>query len=346
MLKNMTSTQLLLTALAGVLLLMIAFSLILLQNPSALPARATATTPLPSSTQVDIIQPSATPVPTRQTTYTPFATLLTQAGSTSPATLTSGTISPNPSQTLMPGTPSASLLPSITPNPLFTRTPGTPSITPSPLATNTLSPGEIDVTGRVLINGTPVANVLVEFKDDVAPRKASTNQNGAYHFITLAPGNAYRLTFYQSDNPQLTPTKEIASLAWLEGMLPINTNPIALPGLDVSLNLNGALFELQIPLDGSNFSASVISSNNPIQFAWSLYSSGGSYHIELGQAGSTQPLWSSRQIPAGYFMWDGTLNDGSHVTAGTYWWRVAITLPAGNYTQDIFTQPLNIVFTP
>ncbi len=353
MLRNITSTQLLLIALAGVLLLLAAFTLILSENPSALPAAVTSTAALPSATPADLDQSSPTPIPTRQTSYTPFATLLTPPGTPAPSTVTlaPGTLSLTPSQTIMPGvtsslTPTRSSTPLFTNIPSSTHIPGTASITPSPTVTHTLSPGEIAVNGRVLKNGTPVANVIVEFKDDVAPRQSATNPNGTYTFITLAPGSAYRLTFYLADNPQLTPLTEVASLAWMDGTLPINTNPITLPDLDVSLDLNGMLFELQTPLDGASFSASVISSNNPIQFVWTLYGFGGSYHIELGRIGSDQPLWTSHQIANSYFMWDGTLDDGTHITAGNYWWRVAVTMSAGNSIQDIFTQLLDIIFIP
>ncbi len=356
MLKNLTSSQLLLIAIAGVFLLLAAFSMILLQNPSAplffFPATGTAT--LPPSTPTGMEQPSATTLPTRQTSYTPFATRLTPPGSAAPATVSPlpGTTAPNPSQALTPGTPLVSPQPGRSATPTATRSPSsttlptTPSSTPSPAVTSTLAPGEVAVTGRILKNETPVANVIVEFADDVAPRRASTSLNGAYWFITLAPGSVFRLTFYQADNPQLTPTADFTSLAWLDGNLPINTNPIPLPDLELSLDLNGTPFELDTPMDGASFSASVISSSNPIQFIWTLHNTGGSYHIELGLAGNSQPVWISRQIASTSYMWEGTLDDGTHIGPGTYWWRVAATKAQGNYIQVIFTQPLDIIFTP
>lgn len=186
----------------------------------------------------------------------------------------------------------------------------------------------------------------MEFEDDVASRQSSTNPGGHYWFTTLAPGTAFSLTFNQNDNPQLTPAFDIASLAWIEGTLPTGVNTIDLPDFEISLNLNGATFDPQSPVDGAAYSASAISNSNPIQFTWSLYSLGGSYHVELGLHGSDQPIWSTGQIAEAYYMWNGTLDDGTHISEGAYWWRVAVTKNLGNYVVVIFTQPWDILFNP
>ncbi len=350
MIKNLSTPQLLLIGLSGLLLLVAAFSFILLRDPSApLPftsAAATGTAIPPSPTQPGIAAATSTPAPTRQTSYTPFATLLTP-----PGTITTASTTPD----LTPGTtntPTSSASPTRSPTPAANRTSSplsatsTPTITSSPTLANTLSPGEIAVTGRVLLNGTPSANVTVEFKDDVAPRKTSTNQTGHYQFVTLAPGTAFRLAFYQADNPQLTPTEDIPAQAWLEGTMPASVNPIIFPDFEISLNLNDARFELQDPTDRSSYSAAAINSNNLIPFVWSTYYQAGSYRIELGPHGSDQTVWTSSQLTTTSFMWDGTLGDSTHVTAGTYWWRVAATKVVGNYTQVIYTQAREIIFIP
>lgn len=353
MLKNPSSSQLLLIAIAAVLFILAGFSFYLLQNPSALlPLTPSKTnTPTPSSTaQASMAVPSKTSTPTRQTSYTPFATLLTPAIS-STAGLEGGTITPQSSLT----DSSAGLTPSVNPTQGRGRPTNTPSMTPSPTTaritstpskTATILPGEYGVTGRVLQNGTPVANVVVEFKDDVASRQASTNLTGHYWFTTLAPGTAFSLTFEQSNNRQLAPALEVSSLVVIHGNLPIGVNTIDLPDFEVSLNLDEMMFETSAPMDGTTYSASVIGPGNPIRFDWSLYFYGGSYHVELGPYGSDQPVWSSSQLAPTYFMWNGTLNDGTHITQGTYWWRVAVTRSLGNYVIDIYTQPWNIFFNP
>lgn len=346
MLKNLTSNQLLLIALAAVLFLMAAFSFYLLQDPSAPlpfappPATSTPTPPIPSQTLLP--PPSSTPIPTRQTSYTPFATLLTPATLIPPTESGSGggNTTPNPYTTVSPGgaTPSKSPTRSITS--------ATLSVTTSPTITETLSLGEHGVTGRVLQNGTPVANVVVGFEDDVAPRQSTTNPTGHYWFTTLAPGTTFSLTFLQSDNPQLNPASNITSLARIRGTLPVGVDIIDLPDFEIGINLIGMLFELQTPVDGAAYSASAISSTYKLQFIWTLYSLGGSYHIEIGSQGSDQPLWTSSQIASTNYPWDGTLSDGTHIIQGTYWWRVAVTKSLGNYVVVIFTQPRDLVFNP
>jgi hypothetical protein len=191
-----------------------------------------------------------------------------------------------------------------------------------------------------------MANVVVKFADDVAQRQATTNPSGHYWFITLAPGTNFTLTFNQSDNLRLTPTPQVASLAWVEGILPTGVDIINLPDFEVSIFLNGMIFELQIPSDGSSYSASAISASNPILFNWSLYSQGGTYKVQLGPNGSDVPIWSSNQLASNTYMWDGTLDDGTHITQGSYWWRVSVTKSLGNYILVVFTQQFHIQFSP
>ncbi len=189
-------------------------------------------------------------------------------------------------------------------------------------------------------------NVVVLFADDTPQRQALTNPSGRYSFTTLAPGASFILTFRQSDNPNLAPRTEIASLINVEGTLPINSNPITIPDIEISLNFGGIFFEPQSPIDGASYPASVINSANPLQFLWTLYSQGGSYHVELGPTGSDIPVWTSPLVAGNNYMWDGTLTDGTHITQGTYWWRVTVTKSLGNYVEVIYTQQLDIIFTP
>lgn len=337
--KNLSTNQVLLIAMATVLLLLASVSFYLLQDPSAplpfAPAPPSSTiTPLPPSPS-QTPAPSSTPIPTRQTSYTPFASpATTDTVTQSEVSGTSETISPEPSTTTPLSSTTASTL-----QPLVTAT-----VTPT--ASQTLTVGEYQVTGRVVRNSTPVAGVVVEFDDDAPPRKNTTNSGGHYSFITLAPGTNFTLAFNQVDNPDLTPVPEISSLAWIEGFLPIGTNPITLPDLEVSLKIDGLSFESVSPVDGATFSAAVISSSNPIQFIWALYNEGDSYHIELGAHGSGDSKWNSSETALTNWMWNGTLNDGSHITEGAYWWRVGVKKNLGNYNLMVFTQKSDILFNP
>ncbi len=348
MLKNLTTNQLLLIVIATFLLLLAAFSFYLLQNPSAplpfFPALATSS-PTPPAPALTIISVPTTPAPTRQTSYTPRAAFITP-GTGTPSVATIIPVTAAPVTTTFPNPPGATVSPQ--PTNTLASTPRTPSASSTTIAsaTATLSSGEHGVTGRVLQNGTPVANVVVVFADDVSPRQAGTNQGGHYWFITLAPGTNFTLTFNQADNLKLIPTSEVASLAKIEGTLPTGVDLIDLPDFEVSLDLNGFLFELQTPVDGVAYSASAISTANPVQFNWSLYSLGGTYQVQVYPSGSNEPIFSSSQLAASSYMWNGTLDDGSHITQGTYWWRVAVTKSLGNNIVIIFTQQFDLIFNP
>jgi hypothetical protein len=45
-------------------------------------------------------------------------------------------------------------------------------------------------------------------------------------------------------------------------------------------------------------------------------------------------------------MWNGTLADGTHVTTGNYWWRVAVTKSLGNYSLVVYTQLYDLIINP
>ncbi len=379
MLKNLNQNQILMVALATVLLILAALSFYLLQDPSAplpfaaLPsASPTLVTPVPSITP----EPSLTNSPTHQTSYTPFVTPATTVPGTPepitpiPGTTTGasqsttstpiGTLPSNlPTKTRtarplgtatqiytpLPGTPTFTFTPASR-TPTSTRIPTLVIPTLSPTSTQTLVSGEYPVTGRIVLNGTPVPNVVVWFEDDVAARQTTTDSGGHYTFVTLAPGTHFTLTFKQDDNHQLTPASQITSLARIEGTLPTGVDTIQLPDFEISLNLDDMLFQLLTPVNGAAYSAAYISPSNKIQFIWTLYGQGGSYHVELGPNGSDVASYSSDQLASTYDWWDGTLDNGTHITEGAYWWRVAVTDSLGAYVMDLYTQPFDLIFNP
>jgi hypothetical protein len=242
---------------AAVLLLLAAFAFYLLQDPNAsLPFIPPTPTSSPTMSPV----PTATPftaTSTRRTSYTPFAGSLTPQLGTPylppdlTATQSGPAITPSPSRS---GTPSGSATATL-PNPRPTATntaptsgtppATTPTSTKSPTVTATLESGVIGITGRIIQDGTPVANVVLSFADDAAARQSTTDAGGHYSFITLAPGTDFTLIFDQGNNPGLSPPTEIASLIHLEGTLPQGVNPIDFPDIEISINLSGILFEPQ-----------------------------------------------------------------------------------------------------
>jgi hypothetical protein len=207
-------------------------------------------------------------------------------------------------------------------------------------------PGQYGVTGRIVQNGTPVPNVVVRFMDDEPPRVNTTNQGGHYWFTSFAPGTSFTMEFSQMDNPPITPITSTASLAYIEGSLFTGDNVIDLPDLDININVGGMFFELQAPVDGATYPAAVISSSNPVQFSWTTYNQGISYHVELGANGSRDPIWTSSETTSTNTMWNGTLNNGNRIVEGAYWWRAGVKKIVGNYTLFIFTRTSDILFNP
>lgn len=348
MLKNLSQNQILLIALATLLLILAAASFYLLQNPYApLPFA-----PQPSETVTLIVpspsytpEPSSTSIPTRQTSYTPFTKATTATSIVATETpLTPSTASPGPSGTPSTLSPGITSTPQPTGSQVGTPTPATTTLSPTP--SQTLTSGEYEVTGRILQNGTPVPNAVVWFEDDVAGRQTTTDSGGHYSFTTLAPGTHFTLTFDQADNHQIVPAPLVASLASFEGTLPTGIDTIQFPDLEISLNIENMMFQSITPVDGATYSAAFISSANPIQFVWSLYGHGGSYHLELGPNTNETPSWTSSQLASTSYMWDGTLNNDAHISEGAYWWRVAVTTSLGAYVLHLYAQPLDILFNP
>jgi hypothetical protein len=366
--KNFNLNQVLLIGIATVLLLLTAASFYLLQDPSAPLPFAISPTDTSASLLPSEVQPtssSPTPPPTRQTSYTPFASIgtptsvttteVTPGGTTptrsasaiptqSPSGLTPTPRQPTSTSRAYPGPGTSSPQPSIAPT--NTASPTTTGSTAVPTITPTLTSGEHVVTGRILQNSTPVPNVVVSFTDDNPSRLSTTNSGGHYFFTTLAPGTSFTLQYTRADNPQIIPAAQVASLAWIVGTLPTGVNEIDLPDLDLSLNINGNLFELDTPVDGAAFSAAAIGPNNPLEFVWTSYEQGEYYFVELGLAGDDTPLWTSDTTAATDIMWNGTLESDDHVSEGAYWWHVGVKKTVGAFDMFIFTPNNDLIFNP
>lgn len=340
---------LLLIGLLALIFLLAALGLFLLQAPpeqlpetsTASPSAASTARPAGSATES---QPSSTP----RTSYTPFANRLTQTLNTTERPATKAPTMPaTPTITLGSGTPSPTSIP-ITPYP----GPGTalpsPTIssTSTVVPTATLSSGEFGVSGRVVQSGVPLAGITVEFRDDQPVRTAVTDAEGRYWFKSFAIGANFTLTFIQAANPQLSTSTQIASTALLYGYLPSGSQIITLPDLEVSLVVNGQIFEASTPLDGAAFNTTNITPANPIQFVWTTYSQADYYYVELTIPETDELIWSSENTTSTNTMFNGTLDDNTHITAGSYYWMVAASRPTGGYQLIAYTHPHTLIINP
>ena len=351
MTPHKTNPELLLIGLAALIFLIAALVLFLLQNPQAhLPWEVTPTarpTRLTATTQPAAISANL-PTPTPRTSYTPFATLLTVLPPTSSPTISptpdasapSQTAAPTPTGTITPATPTPTFLPG-TPAPTATNT-----LTPIPAVSPTLAPGQLGISGRVILNGAPVAGLSVSFRDDQPPRSFVTDSQGRYWFTTYAIGVDFLLSFEQSANPQFTASTPFASTALLYGYLPSGTTMVTLPDLEISLVLNGLTFEPTTPLDGATFNSANITSANPIQFVWTTYNQAQYYYVELSPSTTDEILWGSENTTSTNTMFNGALDDGTQISAGTYHWFVAANRTVNDYSFVVYTPPRSLVINP
>ncbi len=347
-----TSFELLLIGLAALIFLLAALGLFLVQNPQTpLPWAKTATfSPLPSTTFTQQIA-IGTPPPslTPRTSYTPFATRLTiEAHSTSPSPDSTPTadITPSASDTAGPSPTGATETSTPTFFPGTSQPTNTSTYTPIPTASATLSPGEFGISGRVVLNGSPIAGVSVSFRDDQPTRSSLTDAQGHYWFTTYAIGVDFLLSFEQRNNPQYSPTTLFASTALLYGYLPSGSSVITLPDLEISLVLNGQSFEPALPIEDATYSSTVITSANPIQFTWTSYYQAVFYYVELSPSDNDLLLWGSENATSTNVMFNGTLDDGTHIAAGTYDWFVAANRAVNDYTLTVYTPPRSLVINP
>ena len=365
MILRKPTSELLLIGLAAFIFLLAAAVLFLLQRPATLPPLAavpsasqapspTPGVPLPVGTSPTAAAPG---IPAARTSYTPFATRLTlQAETTGQFTPTDSTPA-SPTLTPDPRTPSptptpVAPYPGVQPSPTTILLPGTPSPTATITSTPTFNPtatlaaGEFGISGRVTLNGAPLAGVTVSFRDDQPSRSALTDSQGRYWFTTYAIGVDFLLSFEQAANPQLTPATSIASAASLYGYLPSGSTVIALPDLEISLVLAGQSFEPTVPMNGATFSVANITAANPIQFVWTTYNQAQDYYLELCASENDAILWASENTTSTNVMFDGVLDDSTQITAGTYTWYVAANRALNDYSLTVYTQPRSLIVIP
>jgi hypothetical protein len=365
MIHRKPTSELLLIGLIAFIFLLAAAVLFLLQRPSTLPpvavvpsaSQASSSTPgmpLPVGASPTAVTPG---IPAARTSYTPFATRLTLQAETTGQFTPTGSTPGSPTLTPDPRTPSptptpVTPYPGVQPSPTTILLPGTPSPTATNTSTPTFSPtatlaaGEFGISGRVTLNGVPVAGVTVSFRDDQPSRSAITDSQGRYWFTTYAIGVDFLLSYEQAANPQVTPATSIASAVSLYGYLPSGTTLITLPDLEISLVIAGQSFEPTTPLSGATFSVANITAANPIQFVWTTYNQAQDYYIELCQADNDAILWGSENTTSTNVMFDGILDDSTHITAGSYNWYVAANRVLNDYTITVYTQPRSLVVIP
>lgn len=339
---------------AGILLLA-TLGLFLIQNPEGLmPWEEPTLTPTetlipPTTTMTETLVPTSTGTrrPTRtppvySETPTPTETHTPTITSTEPTS----TYTPQPSATnaSTQASNAASATPSNTsPPPTITDTPE-PSATnpPQPTLTSTPLENPIIVTGRVVDQDNPIANVTITLEGP-SVLTAVTDENGAYQFEVDWVDENFALVFSYESNTHLNPASNYVAWSWIEGIL---IGDLEIPNLEISSAPSGSLFEQLSPANDSSYAASQINKDNPIRFEWTEYPMADQYWIDLGREGEDHPVWSSVAVADLFTDFGGKLNNGSQISEGTYWWAVGTLRTQSGFRFLAYTHNWTLVITP
>jgi hypothetical protein len=201
------------------------------------------------------------------------------------------------------------------------------------------------VTGRLVKDGAPVeAGVTVKLEDQAYAivATATTDAQGAYTFDNLtALGPGLNVLFAQEWNERYN-VDEVVSWAWLGPFTISRGATVRVPDLEISL----LGFEPVSPPSGAFFSASEISAQNPLTLEWVPYPAASAYWVDLTKGDDLNRVWQSTLVDTTHVPFDGTLEDGSHVTADTYWWGVGARKDVGDYQLTVYGYLPTLAITP
>ncbi len=282
--------------------------------------------------------PTLTPQPnitaTTGLTATTTAPTATPTATSSKPTLTpTKTLTPKPGDTPVPTATSTLPIPTLTPIPTQTSTPA-PTDTPAPTV------GQ--VSGRVVVSGSPVEGIVLQLENQAYDQLAETrtNGNGIFTFAEVAPSNeGYNVVFKQGANSAFE--KVAVSWGWI-GPVAVQAGGTAqLPDFEIAM----MDFKQTNPKDNAGFMAADISASSPIKFEWTNYPKATKYWVDLAFNDAQSVVWQSPLAEGTSVNFDGTLADGNHVGAGNYWWGVGIQQKTGNYSLVVYANlmlPLKI----
>jgi hypothetical protein len=202
------------------------------------------------------------------------------------------------------------------------------------------------VSGRVVRDGASVgAGIVVELegRDPARTTTTTTDVDGRYTFDSASLEGTFDVVFAYEWNTQRYTADQVASWAWLEGEAPSDDAGIELPDLEISLEVDSERFEQVAPAAGASFSTGQISPRTPLTFEWTPYSGASFYWVDLGREGEATPVWQSLLTFGTTSSFNGTLNDETSITAGTYWWSVGAQKQIGAFKFFVYGWPRALI---
>lgn len=194
----------------------------------------------------------------------------------------------------------------------------------------------------------PIANVTITLEvilstQDTVVMTTTSDNNGAFQFEVNYTEKSYNVVFSLESNPQLTPASDYVAWSWIESEL---IDDIEIPDLEISSAPDGDLFEQSQPPNNGSYSASQISFQNPLTFEWNSYPQGEQYWVDLGRQGEERTLWSSLAVMDLFVDFDGTLDDDTKISQGTYWWAVGSLQSPPGFRIFTYTHDWTLVISP
>ena len=190
-------------------------------------------------------------------------------------------------------------------------------------------------TGRILLDGAPVAEgVALKLEDQSYNVIAGTTveADGVYAFTDLpASSEGYNVLFAQEWNEQYD-IDQVISWGWMGPIAVESGAVVELPDFEISL----LGFRQVNPEPNATFSAAALSPQNTIVFEWTAYPQAVTYWVDLSPGEELEAVWQSALIQGTSAAFDGTLNDGTHIQPGEYWWGVGARQELGSYTITIY----------
>ncbi len=289
-------------------------------------------TPTPSLTS----SPTSTPAPPQ--TPLPPANMLSPSPATASVPGGAPADAPIPTDTTTPSltdTPTPADTHTSPPTPTDTPT-STPSLSPTDTPTPTpspLPPGRI--TGRVLLDGTPASEgVTLKLEDQTYNVIAETTvgADGVYAFADLeASSGGYNVLFAQEWNTQYG-IDQVVSWGWMGPVTVEDGAVVELPDFELSLSGFGQIN----PEPDATFSTAALSSQTPVVFEWAAYPQAVAYWVDLARGEESEVVWQSTLIQDTSVAFDGTLDGGTHIQPGEYWWGVGARRALGSYTLTVY----------
>jgi hypothetical protein len=282
----------------------------------------------PTVTQ-PLLRPTDTPSPSSTATPVPGNTPTDNTPEAMHSPVDTPTDTPVPSPT-----PTLPFLATATPTPIGSTPTSTPTSTDAPAPNPTpLAPGRI--TGRVLLDGTPVrGNVALRLEDQAYNLIAETTvgADGVYVLPDLDPSSeGYNVAFAQEWNAQYS-IDQVVSWGWIGPIAVEDGEVIEVPDFEISLQG----FKKINPEPNASFSATALSSENPILFEWTAYPQADTYWVDLVRGEEQEMVWQSTRVQATSLAFNGRVGNGTHIQPGEYWWGVGARRALGPYLLTVY----------